>query len=97
MAMTTAVGRVLDLSLSFSVAYLPSQMGNMSTRKAKSRGVQGKGKIARLKRGETERFETPTTYIKCGHRNVSSRLGYVDNRAHAPYKSTLAPRTIRLA
>jgi hypothetical protein len=27
-------------------------MGNASTRKAKDRGVQGKGKITRLKRGE---------------------------------------------
>jgi hypothetical protein len=43
---------VFNLSLSFSIPYLPRQMGNASTRKAKGKGVQGKGKTTRLKKGE---------------------------------------------
>jgi hypothetical protein len=43
-----------SISLSLSVAYLPRQMENTSARKAKNRGVQGKGKTTRLKRAEME-------------------------------------------
>jgi hypothetical protein len=41
-----------SISLSLSVASLLRQMGDTSTRKAKGRGVQGKGKTTVLKRGE---------------------------------------------
>jgi hypothetical protein len=37
---------------SLSIISLLRQMGNMSTRKAKDRGVQGKGKTTGLKRRE---------------------------------------------
>jgi hypothetical protein len=59
--------------LLLSLSLLLWQMGNTSTRGAKSRGVRGKKKTTRLKRGEAKQFDDPTTCINCGHRNVSSR------------------------
>jgi hypothetical protein len=59
-------------------------MGNVSTRKAKGRGVQGKGKTTVKKMKKPGQFKTPTTRIKCGCRNVSSRPKYLGNHSYAP-------------
>jgi hypothetical protein len=48
-----------------------------------------------VKKGEAEGFETPTTRINCGYRNISSHLGYLGNCAHVSYKSTPSTRTVR--
>jgi hypothetical protein len=51
----------------------------------------------RVKKGEAERFETPTTHINYGYRNVSSCPGYLGNCVHVSCKSVPSPCTVRLA
>jgi hypothetical protein len=62
----------------------------------KAEVCKGKEKLLGKKGEEPRRFETPTDRIKCGYKNVSSHLEYLGNCLHAPCKSVLAPRTLRL-
>jgi hypothetical protein len=77
--------------------FLAKADGKHEHEEGKRQGCARERKNYRVKGEKPERFEIPTTRIKCGYQNVLSRPKYLDNHSHAPCKSALAPHTICLA